>query len=147
MDLSFLPAVNASLNGLATVLLIIGYVQIRRKKIDAHQNTMIVAFVISCLFLFFYLLHKFWRASQGEDINSTFHATGWIKVAYLIVLFTHVVLAMVVPVLAIWLIRLGLRRSDQRHRRLGKIALPIWLYVSVTGVLIYFALYHFNPVP
>jgi uncharacterized membrane protein YozB (DUF420 family) len=143
MDLSFLPAVNACLNGLATVLLIIGYVQVRRRKIDAHQNTMLVAFVVSCLFLFFYVAHKVWRGG----VNTPWNVTGWPQVVYRVMLFSHVVLAAIVPVLAIWLIRLGLKRSDQRHRRLGKIALPIWLYVSVTGVVIYFVLYHFNPAP
>ena len=141
MDLSFLPAVNACLNGLATVLLVIGYVQIRRRKIDAHQNTMLVAFVISCLFLVCYVGHKIWMGG----VHTPFRAEGWLLVAYRVVLFTHIILAAIVPVLAIWLIRLGLKRSDARHRRLGKITLPIWLYVSVTGVLIFVMLKTFSP--
>ena len=142
---SHLPAINASLNATATVLLVVGFVLIRRRRIDAHRNVMIAAFVVSSVFLVFYLLHKFWRYGEGGGLHTTYNGTGALKIAYLLMLATHVVLAMVVPVLAIWLIRLGLRRADARHRRIGWIALPIWLYVSITGVLIYFMLYHFNP--
>ncbi len=143
MDLSFLPAVNAGLNAVALALLITGRRLVKQGRIEAHRRVMLSAFGVSSLFLFFYVSHKVWR-----DFESTaFHAEGAAQVAYLAMLFTHVVLAATVPVLAIWLIRLGLRDERAKHRRLARIAWPIWMYVSVTGVLIYLLLYHLNPTP
>ena len=141
MDLSFLPAVNASLNGLATALLICGFVLIRRRRIDAHRRVMIAAFSVSALFLVLYVTHKTWRSFE----NTTFNAEGLLKGLYLAILFTHLTLAMAVPVLAIRLIWLGLRQRVDQHRRLAKLTWPIWIYVSVTGVVIYVMLYHLNP--
>ena len=142
MDLSFLPAVNAGLNGTAAALLVVGRRLVRQGHIDAHRRVMISAFGVSCVFLASYVVHK---ASRGF-VSTTFHVTGAAKVAYLVLLFSHVVLAMAVPVLAILLIRLGLRDARERHRRLARVAWPIWMYVSVTGVLIYVLLYQLNPV-
>jgi uncharacterized membrane protein YozB (DUF420 family) len=142
VDLSVLPTVNATLNGLATLLLIVGRLLIRKKRVDAHRRVMIGAFSVSTLFLGLYVLHK---ASRGFE-SLTYNAGGALKIAYLTILFTHLVLAMTVPVLAIILVRLGLTNQIERHRRLARIAWPIWMYVSVTGVAIYAMLYHFNPV-
>ena len=102
---------------------------------------MLSAFAVSTLFLALYLTHKVSRNFE----NTTFNAEGAAKLAYLVLLASHVLLAMSVPVLAILLIRLGLREDRARHRRLARIAWPIWIYVSVTGVLIYLLLYPFNP--
>lgn len=143
MDLSFLPAVNASLNGIAIALLIRGRSLVRRGRIDAHRRTMLAAFGVSSLFLLFYVAHKIWRNFE----HTPFHGAGGAKLLYLGILVTHLVLAMTVPVLAITLITLGLRGRIDRHRRLARIAWPIWLYVSVTGVVIYLMLYPFNPAP
>ena len=141
MDLSFLPAVNAGLNGLALTLLVTGRRLVKQGRIDAHRRVMLSAFGVSSLFLFFYVSHK---VSRGFE-STTFHVEGAAKLAYLVLLFSHVVLAATVPVLAILLIRLGLRDERPKHRRLARIAWPIWMYVSVTGVLIYALLYHLNP--
>jgi uncharacterized membrane protein YozB (DUF420 family) len=141
VDLSFLPTVNASLNGLATLLLAVGRVLIKKKNADAHRRVMISAFSVSCLFLVLYVAHK---ASRGFE-NTPFNGVGATKVLYLSILFTHLTLAMAVPVLAILLIRLGLTDRFAAHRRLAKVAWPIWMYVSVTGVVIYVMLYHLNP--
>ena len=141
MDLSFLPAVNAGLNAVALALLITGRRLVKQGRIEAHRRVMLSAFGVSSLFLFFYVSHKVWRDFE----STTFHVEGAAQVAYLAMLFTHVVLAATVPVLAIWLIRLGLRDERTKHRRLARIAWPIWMYVSVTGVLIYVLLYHLNP--
>ncbi|MCX5662344.1 MAG: DUF420 domain-containing protein [Planctomycetota bacterium] len=143
MDLSFLPAVNASLNATAGVLLVTGFVFVKRKNIPAHRACMMSAFAASSLFLVFYITHYVWRASATGTAHTKYH--GPAPTFYYVMLLTHIVLAMLVPVLAIWLIRLGLARRDALHRRVAKVALPIWLYVSVTGVLIYFMLYHLNP--
>lgn len=142
MDLSFLPTVNASLNGVATLLLVTGLVLVRRGRVDAHRRAMIGAFCVSALFLVLYVLHK---ASRDFE-NTPFHAEGAARALYLVILFSHLTLAMAVPVLAIVMIRLGLRGRLAAHRRLARFAWPIWIYVSVTGVVIYVLLYHLNPV-
>jgi protein SCO1/2/putative membrane protein len=143
MDLSFLPGVNAALNAVATVLLVWGRRLARRGDIAAHRRVMLSAFGVSTLFLALYVTHKVWRSFE----NTTFHAEGAAKAAYLALLASHVVLAASVPVLAITLISLGLRGRIATHRRLAKVAWPIWMYVSVTGVVIYLLLYPLNPAP
>jgi len=143
VDLSFLPAVNASLNAIATVLLLVGRRRIRAGDVDGHRRTMITAFGVSAVFLVLYVLHK--AAKDFE--NTTFHAEGLAKGLYLALLASHVVLAMTVPIFAITLITLGLRGRLQQHRRLARIAWPIWIYVSMTGVVIYLLLYPLNPGP
>ena len=143
MDLSALPALNAALNAVAAALLLRGRWLIRRGHVDAHRRTMLAAFAVSSLFLALYVLHK---AARGFE-SLTFHAEGLAKAAYLALLASHVVLAMAVPVLALSLIAFGLRGRIARHRRLARVAWPIWMYVSVTGILIYLLLYHWNPAP
>jgi len=141
MDVSVLPTVNAVLNGIATVLLVWGRVAIAQRKIDVHRRLMLSAFGVSALFLASYVTHKV--AKDFE--NTTYNAVGLAKTLYLAMLASHVVLAAAVPVLAIVLIRFGLRGELDRHRKLARVAWPIWIYVSVTGVLIYLLLYHWNP--
>ena len=143
MDLSFLPAVNASLNAVAATLLLRGRSLAKQRRIDAHRRTMLAAFGVSTVFLALYVLHKAWRDFE----TTTLHVVGAAKSAYLVLLFTHVTLAATVPVLAILVIRLGLKGRFDAHRRLVRVVWPIWMYVSVTGVMIYFLLYHLNPTP
>jgi uncharacterized membrane protein YozB (DUF420 family) len=143
LDLSFLPAVNASLNAVAAALLVRGRLLARAHRIDAHRRTMIAAFAVSALFLVLYVLHK---SALGFE-STTLHVEGAAKTAYLLMLASHVLLAMAVPVFAILLIRHGLAGRIAEHRRLARIAWPIWIYVSVTGVLIYLLLYQWNPAP
>jgi len=141
MDLSILPPINAVLNATATVLLVQGRRLARRGEVERHRRVMLSAFAVSSIFLVCYVAHKVSRSFE----NTTFNAEGWAKLAYLGLLASHVLLAMTVPVFAIALIRLGTRDERERHRRLARIAWPIWIYVSVTGVLIYLLLYPFNP--
>jgi len=141
MDLAFLPAVNATLNAAATTLLVLGRRHARAGRIDAHRRTMLAATATSAVFLALYVLHK---VALGFE-SRTLHVSGAPKVAYLVLLATHVALAMTIPVFAVALITLGLRDRRERHRRLARVAWPIWMYVSVTGVLIYVVLYHLNP--
>lgn len=141
VDLAFLPAVNASLNALAACLLVWGRRLARRHEVERHRAVMLCAFAVSSLFLALYLLHK---ASRGFE-NTTLQAEGLLKAAYLVLLFSHVTLAMTVPPLAVTLVVLGARGSVARHRRVARIAWPVWMYVSVTGVVIYLVLYHLNP--
>jgi uncharacterized membrane protein YozB (DUF420 family) len=141
MDFSLLPPINAGLNALATILLVVGRGLARRGEVERHRLVMLSAFAVSSLFLVGYVAHKISRRFE----NTTFNAEGIAKGLYLGLLGSHVLLAMTVPVFAILLIRLGARDERERHRRLARVAWPIWIYVSVTGVLIYLLLYPFNP--
>ena len=143
MDLSFLPAVNAALNLVATTLLVLGRVWIRRGRVDTHRRTMLAAFTVSSLFLVLYVVHK---VSRGFE-SMHYQGEGIARLLYLAILFSHLTLAMVVPVLAIRLVQLGLAGRIGRHRRLAVVAWPIWLYVSITGVVIYVMLYGVTPAP
>ena len=143
MDLSFLPAVNAGLNLIATALLVLGRIWIRQGRVATHRRAMLAAFAVSSLFLVLYVLHKVARGFESTHYNGE----GLLRVFYFAVLFSHLALAMTVPVLAVLLVRLGLSGRIERHRRLAVIAWPIWLYVSVTGVVIYVMLYLVNPPP
>jgi uncharacterized membrane protein YozB (DUF420 family) len=141
VDLSFLPAVNAGLNAVAASLLLLGRRLARAGQIAPHRRVMLAAFGVSSLFLALYVAHK---VSRGF-VNTTFHVGGPTHVAYLALLASHVVLASLVPFLALALIALGLSGRIACHRRLARVAWPIWLYVSVTGVVVYVLLYHLNP--
>ena len=143
MDLSFLPAVNAGLNLVATTLLVLGRVWIRQGRVATHRRAMLAAFAVSSLFLVLYVAHK---AARGFE-STHYNGEGIARALYFAILFSHLALAMAVPVLAILLVRLGLSGRIERHRRLAVIAWPIWLYVSITGVVIYGMLYVFNPAP
>jgi uncharacterized membrane protein YozB (DUF420 family) len=143
VDLSFLPAVNAGLNLVATALLVLGRIWIRQGRVETHRRTMLAAFAVSALFLALYLVHK---AARGFE-STHYNGEGVARALYFAILFSHLTLAMAVPVLAILLVRLGLSGRIERHRRLAVIAWPIWLYVSITGVVIYGMLYVFNPAP
>ncbi len=143
MDAATLPTLNACLNAVATVLLVVGRVLIRRGRIDAHRRVMLSAVAVSSLFLVFYVTHKVMLGFSSVAFN----VEGVAKLAYLTLLFTHLVLAMTGPAFAITLVVLGLRDRRARHRRIARVAWPIWMYVSITGVVIYLLLYPFNPAP
>ncbi|MGP0075212.1 MAG: DUF420 domain-containing protein [Bryobacteraceae bacterium] len=137
MDIHSLPALNATLNGIAAVLLVIGYTLIRQKRIQAHKRVMLTAFGVSVVFLASYLVH---HALAGIVYDQH---TGLRHAIYLAVLDTHTPLAVVTPVLAIITLRRGLKMDVKRHRAIAKWTFPIWMYVSVTGVIVYFMLYRF----
>tara|TARA_R110002095_G_scaffold215691_2_gene210594 strand:- start:7758 stop:9176 length:1419 start_codon:yes stop_codon:yes gene_type:complete len=137
-----LPALNAVLNSLATILLMVGYWFIRRGEKEKHKKTMLTAFGTSILFLGFYLLYHFALQSYTGNASRKFEGEGLIRPIYYFILITHVVLAAAVPILAWVTIRRGLKKQWEAHRRIAKITFPIWLYVSITGVVIYFMLYH-----
>lgn len=103
---------------------------------------MIAAFVTSSIFLVTYVTHYVWRATVVGGTHTIYH--GPLPLLYYVILLTHILLAMIVPVLAIVLIVLAFRKRFEVHKRIARVALPLWLYVSVTGVLIYFMLYHLN---
>jgi len=137
-----LPAVNAVLNGLATVLLVTGFVLIRRGNRQAHKTFMLTAFATSIIFLGCYLVYHFALKHYTGSSSKPFPGVGAIRSVYLVILATHVILAATVPVLASVTIYRGLKADWVRHRRIARITFPIWVYVSVTGVVIYFMVYH-----
>ena len=141
MAISDLPALNATLNGIAGVLLVIGLILIKQGRREAHRRCMISAFVCSCVFLVTYVIHKI----LVRGVHTPIGAEGFIKALYYLMLFSHVVLAISVVPLALISIRRGLSEQFDRHRKIARIAWPIWMYVSVTGVLIYFMLYRWFP--
>jgi uncharacterized membrane protein YozB (DUF420 family) len=130
-----LPAVNASLNALSGVLLLCGYGLIRQHRIDLHRKVMLTAFVTSSLFLICYVVY---HAQVG---SVPFPRQGPVRILYFTILITHVTLAATVPVLAIITLTRGLKGRYPQHRRIARWTFPIWMYVSVTGVLVYVLLY------
>lgn len=142
-DIDF-PLLNASLNLTATLLLLTGYGLIKNGRERAHKWLMLAAFAASIIFLMCYVAYHYWPIGA---MNTPFPGTGAAKLFYYLILITHVPLAMTVPVLAVATIWFGLRDKRQLHRRLAKWTFPIWLYVSITGVLIYLMLYQLYPQP
>jgi uncharacterized membrane protein YozB (DUF420 family) len=138
-----LPHVNASLNALAAVLLVAGYVLIKRRQEAAHKWTMLACFAVSVVFLACYLTYHY----HLEGVSKTFPAypPPVIRLTYYLILLTHVVLAAAVPFLALSTIYLGLADKRRAHRRLARWTFPIWLYVSITGVIVYLMLYQLYP--
>lgn len=136
MSTPLLPSINAVLNATAAVLLVWGYSLIRRKRIQTHRKVMLSAFAVSCTFLVCYLIYHY-RAGVVY-----FPGKGFVRTLYLSILGTHTVLAAAVPVLAIITLQRGLSARFDRHRVIARWTLPIWLYVSVTGVVVYLMLYH-----
>ena len=136
LTISDLPTLNATLNALSGVLLTVGYLMIRQRKITAHRNCMIAAFVVSTLFLISYLTY---HAQAG---STPFTRQGWIRPVYYAILIPHIILAALILPLALRTLYLAWRKRFDKHRRIARWTLPVWLYVSVTGVLIYLMLYH-----
>ena len=135
MDLAYLATVNASLNAIAAVCLVVGYAFIRKGRIEAHKRAMIAAVAFGVLFLISYLYYHFQVGSvkfQGE---------GTIRKVYFAVLLSHTVLAATVPFLAITTLRRALKERFTQHKAIARWTLPIWLYVSITGVVVYLMLY------
>ena len=135
LSVSDLPLVNASLNGVATVLLLIGYVCIRRRRIVWHRAAMVSAFVTSVLFLVSYVVY---HAHAG---SKPFGGQGAIRAVYFTILITHVVLAATIPPLAGVTLWRAYRGRFDRHVLIARWTLPVWLYVSITGIIVYWMLY------
>ena len=135
MQLTDLPALNATLNGISATLLTAGYLMIRRRRRRAHRAFMLAAFATSVLFLASYVTY---HAQVG---SRPFQGEGWIRPVYFAILISHIVLAAAVLPLAIVTLAWGLRERFDAHARVARYTLPIWIYVSVTGVAVYLMLY------
>jgi uncharacterized membrane protein YozB (DUF420 family) len=136
IDLSIFPALNASLNGASGVLLVVGHRFIQKKRLAAHRACMLAAFVCSTIFLACYLYYHF----HAGVIR--FHGQGWIRPVYFTLLLSHTILAIVVVPMVLVTLARALRSDFVRHRAIARWTYPIWLYVSVTGVIVYFFVYH-----
>lgn len=139
MSVEDLPAVNASLNALATVLILAGYWFIRQRREQAHKVTMLAAFGVSVAFLVCYVIYHL------HHLSKSFAGPSPVREVYYAILLSHVLLAMTVPVLTVGTIVYGLLDRRERHRAWARWTLPIWLYVSATGVIIYLLLYRLYP--
>ncbi|MBP1643548.1 MAG: putative rane protein [Acidobacteria bacterium] len=135
MSLRDLPTVNAALNATATLLLLLGWRLIRARRVEAHRRAMLAALGCSALFLVSYLVYHF------EAGSVRFPGTGAARSVYLAILASHTLLAAALPVLVAVTVSRALARRFDRHRRIARVTLPVWLYVSVTGVVVYWMLY------
>ena len=135
MDVTALPALNAALNASSAILLVAGFLCIRARKVAAHTVLMLAAFVVSTLFLVSYL---FYHAHVG---SVRFQGSGWIRPVYFTVLVSHTILAIVIVPLVLRTLLLAARKRFAHHVAIARWTLPLWLYVSVTGVVVYWMLY------
>ncbi len=135
MGITDLPALNACLNSISTLLLTAGYFFIRRRQVERHRLAMTAAFVTSCLFLVSYLTYHYNAGSVP------FTKQGWVRPVYFTILITHIVLAAAIVPLALITLYNAWRKRFDKHRRIARWTWPIWMYVSVTGVVIYLMLY------
>lgn len=135
----YLPTLNACLNAASALLLLLGFYFIRQRNIQAHRACMGGAFFVSMLFLVSYLIYHYHAGT------TRFTGQGMVRPAYFTILISHTVLAALVPFLAIITLTRALRGQFEKHRRIARWTLPIWLYVSVTGVIVYVMLYHLYP--
>jgi uncharacterized membrane protein YozB (DUF420 family) len=145
MSLADLPVVNACLNALSTLFLTAGYLFIRRKRQDAHRNCMIAAFATSTLFLICYITYHSYIAYYLHRGPTRFLDPAWFRPIYLAILGTHTILAVVIVPMVIMSLARGLRGDFERHKRISKWTWPLWMYVSITGVVIYLLLYQIFP--
>lgn len=139
--MNVLPAINASLNATSGVCLLIAYVFIKKRQIARHRRFMLAACTSSLLFLVFYVLNHYLR----HGIVTRFQGAGIIRPIYLAILISHTILAVVIIPMAILSVRNGLKMRVPQHRRIARWTFPLWMYVSVTGVLVYFFLYQWFP--
>lgn len=137
--ISYLPHLNAFLNGTSAVLLFTGYSFIRARNVVAHRACQIAALIVSSLFLASYLTYHYHHGS------TRFLGTGFVRPVYFTILTSHTILAIVIVPLIFLTFYRALRGDFLRHRRIARVTLPLWLYVSVTGVIVYLMLYHFYP--
>jgi uncharacterized membrane protein YozB (DUF420 family) len=145
MTFTDLPAVNAGLNGSSALLLTVGYVFIKRGNKTAHRNCMIGALVTSTAFLVCYLYYHYQMKQAYGEAHTRFLEPAWFRPIYLAILFTHLIGAVAIVPLVLMTVSRALRQEFARHKKIARWTWPIWMYVSVTGVLIYLLLYQVFP--
>lgn len=135
MTVQDLPSLNASLNSIAAVLLLCGYIAIKNNKRELHRNLMVSALVVSAFFLTSYLIYH-WHVPSKK-----FPDLGWIKTVYLLILIPHIILAAAMVPMILKTFWHAWKQEWEKHKKIARITFPIWMYVSVTGVIVYFMLY------
>ena len=141
MNLSALPALNASLNAVCSVLLVLALIFIKRGNRVAHQRCMVVTLITSVIFLASYITYHVWKQRTQGAAHTSFLEPQWFRPIYLSILFSHLILAIaILPLIAVTFTR-ALRERFDAHKRIARWTWPLWMYVSVTGVLIYWLLY------
>lgn len=141
MTIQEIPTLNAALNATATVLMTLGFIFIKQGRREAHRAAMMSAAVVSAIFLVGYVTHK----ALIRGVHTPFGGEGFIRPVYYVMLVTHIILAIAIAYLVPRTFLLALRGDFERHKRWAKFTYPIWYYVSVTGVLVYFFLYQWWP--
>jgi putative membrane protein len=136
MTIQDLPTLNASLNSIAAFLLLSGYIAIKKNQKILHRNLMISALLVSAAFLTSYLIYHYHVPSKK------FPDLGWIKTVYLLILVPHIILAAVMVPMILKTFWHAYRQDWEKHKKIARLTFPIWMYVSVTGVIVYFMLYH-----
>ncbi|MGZ8898678.1 MAG: DUF420 domain-containing protein [Limisphaerales bacterium] len=139
MSFADLPAVNACLNGASTIFLTLGYIYIKKGRQDAHRNCMVSALITSTVFLSCYLVYHYFAG------RTTFQNPQWFRPIYLVILLTHTVLAVVIVPMVLVTVVQAIRQRWESHKKIARWTWPIWMYVSVTGVVIYLLLYQIFP--
>lgn len=148
MTLDSIPAINAALNGLATLLITAGFILIKTGHKNAHRTAMFSAGIVSAVFLVGYLGHKALKgmaAGAGEAVHTQFGGEGTIRLIYYVMLISHILLAISIAYLVPKTFLLAFKGEFERHRKWARVVFPIWYYVSITGVLVYFFLYQWWP--
>ena len=148
MTLNDIPPLNAALNALATVLMTAGFIFIKSGNKNAHRASMFSAGIVSAVFLIGYLAHKILKgmaAGAGEAVHTQFGGEGAIRTVYYVMLITHILLAISIAYLVPKTFSLAFKGDFERHKRWARVVFPIWYYVSITGVLVYFFLYQWWP--
>lgn len=138
LAISMLPAVNASLNGSSALLVLIGFWAIKNRREVLHKNLMISALIVSAMFLISYV---YYHSQQGD---TKFLGEGFIRPVYFFILITHIILSMLMVPMILSSVYFGLTDKRRTHRKIAKITLPVWLYVSITGVIIFFMLRYYS---
>ena len=141
IPLSSLPTLNAALNATSAVCLLVGYFFIRRKQVSAHKTSMISAFLVSTLFLASYLYYHYHHGA------TPFPGRGWVRTLYFTILIPHVILAAAILPLALVTLFRAWKGQFDRHKRIARWTLPLWFFVSITGVIVYWMLYHLYSAP
>lgn len=136
---TFLPALNATINSICSVLLVVGYILIRKGKRDAHKVVMTATLVLSGLFLISYV------AYHSQAPSSSFGGEGWIRTVYFVILISHIILAAIILPIALFTIARAWRGEFEKHKKLARYTFPLWLYVTVTGVVVYMMISPYYP--
>lgn len=145
MSFADLPTLNAGLNATCTVFLILGYFFIKRQRQTAHRNCMIAALITSAAFLVCYVTYHEWLRRTTGGHGTPFTGQGWVRPVYFFILISHIILAVAIVPMVIITVSRAAKQRWEAHKRISRWTWPVWMYVSITGVIVYVMLYHLYP--